>query len=189
MIDLWPPLRRTFLVGLGHKARQGKDLAARAITDGFINARRIGFADAVRTLARLDYGMTTKDAPLLQRLGTEGRTADPDLWVRVVAWTVAEWEADSPEPQLVVIPDLRFPNEADWIKAWGGLCLELRRYGADGTRYLAADRDPTHLSEVALDGYPYGGIIDNVEARQEETRERMALLVEREYRRFVEGLS
>jgi len=134
-------------------------------------------ADAVKVIARAQHGMTTKDGPLLQQLGMQGRKAHPDTWVNIVAWTIAEWAAESPSPLLVVIPDMRFPNEAHFIRAYHGICLDVRRYHADGRRYYATDRDITHISETALDNFHFDGVIDNFQARQEEARERIVRLI------------
>jgi hypothetical protein len=177
----WPDLDGVALVGLGHKARQGKDMLTDALLNHYGNSRRLGFADAVKVLARADYGMTTKDGPLLQRLGMEGRAHDPDTWVRIVAWTIHEWLESAPEGLLVVIPDLRFPNEAAFIRAYGGICVDVRRWHADGSRVITTDRDAGHASETSLNGFTFDAIIDNIEARQDEARDRLIRLVDRAF--------
>lgn len=162
----WPSLTRTFIVGLGHKARQGKDSVAAGLLQSYpAVARRAAFADALRAVCRVNHGMTEKDPELLQRIGVGRRQTDPDIWVRAAAWLMQEWEDDFKGVQMIVIPDLRFPNEADWIKRHGGIVLDVRRYAPDGTRMIATDRDPTHISETALDGYNFDGIVDNIEAQ------------------------
>lgn len=162
----WPTLKRTFLIGLGHKARQGKDTVATGLLQTYPSvARRVAFADMVRAVCRVNHGMTRKDPALLQQIGVGRRQTDPDIWVRAVAWQAQEWEDDCTNVQMIVIPDVRFPNEADWIKRHGGLVLNVRRYAPDGTRVLATDRDPQHVSELALDGYAFDAVLDNIEAQ------------------------
>lgn len=60
----------------------------------------------------------------MQSLGTEwGRdTIDPDLWMR--AWLVS-----LPAEGLIVVDDCRFPNEADAIRAAGGIIVRVHRPG------------------------------------------------------------
>lgn len=162
----WPRLARTFLVGLGHKARQGKDTVAAGLLQCYPNtSRRVAFADAVKAVCRVNHGMTAKDPALLQQIGVGRRQTDPDIWIRAVAWQAQEWEDHQHYVQMIIIPDLRFPNEAEWVKRHGGVVLDVRRYRADGSRVIADDRDPAHESETALDGYAFNGIVDNIEAQ------------------------
>lgn len=144
----------TKIIGLGHKARHGKGYAARAIiahcaTNG-LYAREYGFSDALKAYARV-LGMRTKDPRLLQVLGTEVfRTIDPHIWVRILLDTIAEQA-----PDLALITDLRFPNEADAIREAGGKLIRVTRLNADGSLWVAPDRDPSHPSETALDHYTF----------------------------------
>jgi hypothetical protein len=143
------------VVGLGHRARHGKNTVAKtlvteAITQG-IYAKEYGFADALRAYCRVHYGMRKKDAPLLQRVGTdEFRAADPNIWVRVLMDTIEEQS-----PDMAVITDVRFPNEAEVVKSLGGIVVNVRRITDSNELYVAADRDPFHPSECALDNYSF----------------------------------
>jgi hypothetical protein len=49
-----------------------------------------------------------------------------------------------------VIPDMRFKNEAEFIKRRGGYTLRVDRLRQNGTLYIAGDRDSTHPSETDL---------------------------------------
>lgn len=179
----FPTLRNVFLVGLGHKARHGKDTAAAAICAAFgAESYRIGFADAVRAVCRINHGMTTKDAPLLQHVGVGRRQTDPDIWVRAVAWAVHDWSADrNGRPGVVVIPDVRFPNEAQWVRDNHGLLVCVTRYGPDGQPFVANDRSAVHLSETALSRTDFDLKIDNLHGRPELMQQRLVHLVQRHY--------
>lgn len=102
-------------------------------------------------------GLTARRA--LQVLGTEvGRRLHPDVWVRA---TMREVErlvrgdtregTDPPRttvrllPASVVIPDVRFRNEAEAVKAAGGFLLRVVRPGA-GLEGAAGE----HASETEL---------------------------------------
>ena len=71
-------------------------------------------------------GKTPRHA--MQTLGTEwGRDLiQPDLWIRAWRHAVDALPAGVP----VVVDDCRFPNEADAIKAAGGLLVRIERPGA-----------------------------------------------------------
>jgi hypothetical protein len=150
-----PTYRHARLLGIGHKARQGKDLAVKLLREMFPGrVERVAFADALRVICRVSHGMTIKDAPLLQRVGVEARKDDPLVWVRAVAWAIAEMDADATEPFLVCIPDTRFENEAAFVAARGATC-RIRRVRDDGTQILATDRPANHVTEIELDDYPW----------------------------------
>lgn len=141
------------LVGITGYAQHGKDTVAQALVDelGYV---RLGFADALKDLAlqvnpllllslnhpvvytRLaDYVDSTgwekaKKLPevrrFLQELGTGARAVlGDDVWLKAVEHKMLE--ADGP----VVIPDVRFPNEAEFISRWHGLLVRVERWGFD----------------------------------------------------------
>ena len=153
----WTPLVGTRVLGIGHKARHGKDTAATTLLRAIPRARRIGFADDLYTIARIRHGMTAKDPALLQRLGLEYRDEfGADVWIRSVYLKLC----DDPAP-LVVIPDVRFPNELDFIRSLGGIALRVQRICADGSLYQDPSRDPLHPSETLLDTATWDHTIQN----------------------------
>jgi len=151
------------ILGIGHKARHGKDTAASAILDYYglannvklthglkdtlVRVQRVGFADALYELARNEYGMKEKDAPLLQRLGAEKRKDNPEYWIEK-AFTRIHTKTD-----IVVIPDVRYQNEANYIKFHGGYLLKVTRLNKDGSPFVDPSRPADHPSEVELDSY------------------------------------
>jgi hypothetical protein len=99
--------------------------------------------------------MTARE--VMQVFGTQVvRRMDPDAWVRALLAKVAR-EA----PDLAVVADTRFENEARGIQKVGGKVVRLlRRVGRDA-----------HASETALDAYPdFDLTLDNREAPLHETR-------------------
>lgn len=151
---------RIQVVGISGYARSGKDtVAARLVEHGYI---RGSFADAIReALYRLNPMIgeeslqskvdrlgwdTTKAIPevreLLQRLGTEvGRDMFGDnIWI--------DYLLDSlPDGSKVVIPDVRYPNEADAITALGGQVWRIIRPGVTAVN--------SHVSDSAMDDYRF----------------------------------
>lgn len=77
---------------------------------------------------------------VLQYVGTEGfRALDPDHWVKRAM-------ADVGPGELVVFTDVRFPNEADAIRAAGGIIVGIQKL----------DRDAPLLDYSALHGSEAG---------------------------------
>lgn len=145
----------TFIVGFGHTARVGKDTAAQALCrdEQFV---RIGFADPLRELAMgadpivtaggsrpqnvaLGHGRfahavhglgyegakdTYKEVrAFLQRLGVAARDVfGDDFWVEQASRRFVRHDR-------VVVPDVRFVNEAVAVQALGGKVIRIDRPG------------------------------------------------------------
>lgn len=85
---------------------------------------------------------------LTQTVGTEwGRTLiDKDLWVKLIV--------NNPKrPDLLVIDDVRFPNEYEAIRAQGGQVWKVYRPGVTPTT--------DHPSEGLLEGFEFDATIVN----------------------------
>lgn len=131
------------LIGISGRARSGKDTAAQALTHR--GWHRYSFADPLKDGVRCMLGLgrehtdgALKEQPmdwlggvtprrLMQTLGTEwGRDlVHPDLWLLVADRRIADAGADG-APGLV-IPDVRFDNEANFIRERGGCVIHLLR--------------------------------------------------------------
>lgn len=148
----YQPLPGTLVIGLGHKARHGKDSAAQFLIEKFPQyVRRFAFADALRTYCRVLHGMTIKDAPLLQRVGVEMREKNPNIWIDTLYWQLIEQA-----PPIAVITDVRFENEARFVKSMGGTLIRVTRWDMTTDQpYQATDRDPNHISETELELFPW----------------------------------
>lgn len=143
---IYAPIEGVAVIGLGHKARAGKDTMAQAIVRAIPGAVRYAFADDLRAYCRIVHGMVGKDAPLLQRIGVERREQDPEVWARSVYHKILE-----DRPRLAVISDVRFGNEAAMIRAMGGGTVRVTRYNEDGSVFVDPSRPADHVSETALD--------------------------------------
>ena len=157
------PIPGVLVLGIGHKCRQGKDTVAAAMLQSApADVLRIGFADALYDYCRIERGMTTKDGSLLQRVGVELRERDPLTWVKAVYWKIVD-----KKPKVVVIPDVRFKNEAAFVKQMGGYCIKVERRHTsqdptlNDTLWVSADRDPNHVSECELNDYTWDLTITN----------------------------
>ena len=168
--------RRAAIIGFAGPKGCGKSTVAEALRaglkDGYQAVARHRFAQPIKDMARA-LGLTAeqidgaeKETPLdllggctpryvMQTLGTQwGRDMiSADLWVNA---TMARINA---EPEAIaLIDDVRFANEANAIRARGGLIVELAREGAA--------YDSTHASEAGLPRELIDVTIDNADAPQ-----------------------
>lgn len=154
------------LIGLGNKCRQGKDIAAEAIRDYYNRQLELAvkhnlrhrvptaeifkFAESLYEECRCNHGMIEKDAPLLQRVGTERRAQDPEYWIKRCFDKI--WAT---KPEIALISDVRYQNEAQFIRQNGGYLINVSRVSLDGTPFISADRPADHPSETELDDYEW----------------------------------
>lgn len=128
------------------------------------------------------WGLTPRF--ILQRFGTEvARSIHSETWIRALKreidadsdqglWPPVEvsengqpggrrvWQVEIP---AFAITDVRFINEANAIKEWGGYVVEITRPGCDGDN---------HASETELDGYPFDYTLAN-DSTLEEFKKRV----------------
>ena len=128
------------------------------------------FADKLKECASLILGVSREsfeynkegepmtNREFLQYFGTEvGRNIDKDLWVKAL---MREYEKSSTMflPSMVrdkgfwIVPDVRFPNEADAIRNAGGVLWKIEREGSGAGN---------HISEKLIDNIRVDIIIEN----------------------------
>jgi hypothetical protein len=153
------------IIGLAGYARSGKDTVANILVNDF-GFERVAFADPIRDLlfelnplvngVRLqdmvtEYGWEITKSQievrrLLQNLGVGARkTFGSNFWV-----DQAMRRIKSPN---VVITDVRFKNEADWLRMNYAELWRVRRNGVTAVN--------NHVSEHDLDDYPVDYVVDN----------------------------
>jgi hypothetical protein len=149
------------LIGLTGHAGSGKDTVRNIMeTEGFVG---LAFADGIRGMLRellTSVGIddaciderTLKEAiipelgvsyrHMAQSLGTEwARNLRRDFWLRIAAAFVVD-QMDAGETHFV-ISDVRFANEAEWVRNKGGQIWRIHREGLAGVR--------PHVSESGID--------------------------------------
>lgn len=174
------------ILAFGNKARQGKDTAGEAVVKyyndrqstanrhfihPFPPAKLFKFADALYKVCREEYGMVGKDARLLQQIG-DGRREEfgHDYWINKLAEQINAFKG------VAVITDIRYTNEADWVKAQGGFVINVTRLNRDGSQFITNDRDPNFISEVQLDNYNFDFYVKSREGDAALTQE-MAITI------------
>lgn len=165
------------IVGITGRAQHGKDTAANVLIEEF-GFTRYGLADPLKEIAlaidpiidsELRLGKVValggweaaKKYPevrrFLQALGTEGirEHLDEDAWVRHLERRLAE-----DRPKRVVVPDVRFPNEARWVRVphllddCRGYAWRISRLGSDGMLWdngLGDHPSETHVPFLDVD--------------------------------------
>ncbi len=130
------------IIGFTGPAGCGKDTAAMALVRQ-LGFTRMSFAapikEALNAMFGWDPGMWLdrewkeryldgfRESPrtLAQTLGTEwARALDPDFWVKVMDHRI---DLGPVKLERVVISDVRFPNEATWIRSHGGHVINASR--------------------------------------------------------------
>ena len=93
-----------------------------------------------------DWGLSPR--VVLQKLGTAGfrRVFGPDVWAASLLRRIPS------HVRIVLITDVRFENEAEMIRAAGGLLIRVIRPNDDS---FPAPDGPEHESETALDYYNF----------------------------------
>lgn len=157
---------KLIIIGLAGHAGAGKDTAARYLISryGFVAS---SFAAPIHDMAQLmleqiglgdqwlrhrvfkervipELGFSPR--ALMQTLGTEvGRALNPEVWVRHLEARLGLNAHGAPVHDRIVVSDVRFPNEAAWVRARKGTVVRLTRPQAQG-------QARAHVSETALDG-------------------------------------
>jgi NAD-dependent SIR2 family protein deacetylase len=147
------------IIGIGYKKFSGKDTLASMIQEemGHDVCGIIHFADALKREVSAATGVSVEDInknkdqfrPILQWWGTEFRRqflpGVNDYWVDKVRETIDASIAIGTSLKVVLVPDTRFPNEADWIKARGGKLIKIERPSIESI--------DLHQSEIAMNSY------------------------------------
>ena len=160
------------LIGLTGYAGTGKDTVRHILElRGYVG---MAFAEPIRGMLREllssngidDSYMTERDRKeviipalgvsyrhLAQTLGTEwGRSLAPDFWLRIAGAFMDDVAWANHGCQFVV-SDVRFENEAAWVKQRGGVIWRIERQQANPVRQ--------HVSETGMDAIECDQVIFN----------------------------
>ena len=148
------------IIGLGHKARVGKDETGKYL-QRYYHFTQAAFADKLKHAAMEIFDLTYdqvygdnkedidprwNDTPrhMLQTTGTAMRNHyGKDVWIRALERRLQREGMDNDW----CITDVRLPNEAEAVKRWGGYLVKVERPNAPK---IATDK---HESETLLDDF------------------------------------
>lgn len=160
-------MQKQVLVGVAGKAGSGKDTVGNFLKEHY-PFRSVAFADPIRAGMRAILGLTDKHfshpdkevvlpefgkspRQMMQSLGTEWarECVNQDLWLILAGKKIDEYNASGYD---VVITDVRFENEAAFIRNQGGVIWHVKR--GNGTAVA-------HASEAGI-AYAVGdSVIEN----------------------------
>lgn len=183
-------MRNALLVGVSGPMHSGKDTLAAHIADSTsLPHKTVRFAAAIKACIAGATGTTYEFqnshegkntlcdvagvtfGVLQQTLGRAGREeCGPDIWVRAALGPYLGTRTEgAPHDGLVLIPDVRFPNEATTIRRAGGVLI---RMTGDPSGEAALDsRDKNDATETALNEWTdWDLVIDNACACDADAR-------------------
>ena len=172
-----PTLRNSkpSIIAFTGKAGAGKNTASLAVRDLiYLNTdqtetKEFAFADTLKEITKLlgfthdqlydpvqkqvhdeFWGMTPRKA--LQIIGTDAMRENfhQDVWVKSLERKVKDYVDDDEVNGIALITDCRFPNEADVIKEWGGITIDIQRK----VPKEFDDVDSSHKSELGTGRTP-----------------------------------
>ncbi|HQR20058.1 MAG TPA: deoxynucleotide monophosphate kinase [Burkholderiaceae bacterium] len=180
------------LIGIHGKARSGKDTVAKwfgrergaflsafafpikqAVIGMFAPLTGIGWEHFENTELK-ETGLPhigVSPRALAQALGTEfGRECvHPDVWVMMTESYLKSCQVWGKPNQVVVMSDLRFENEAEWLRRNGGTVIHLTRPGADGKVGLQGHASESGIIiETGDIGIHNGGTVEELHAKLAE---------------------
>jgi len=147
------------LIGLTGYKGSGKDTVALVLNR--YGYQRVAFADPLKAIAavlgwngdkaetpRCEHCGMLQGRELLQVLGTEGVREN----IRDDAWLLAAERAIS-HHDLVVITDVRFPNEAEFVRAHGGEVWRVIRPGHAGDGHASETSQKLIRADLVLNNH------------------------------------
>lgn len=164
------------LIGFVGKKRTGKDTCADFLSHLFHDFHVLAFAEPVKQACKHIYALSDdqvfegKDVvderwsltprDMLKKLGTDMRSVDRFHWVRNMAMRLDGIHSDA--NTYVAISDVRYHEEADYIRNMGGLLIHISRDSAeDGDLHVSE----TESGGIVCDHYIYNnGTLDELKA-------------------------
>jgi len=158
------------LIGLVGYPGSGKDALAAELCR-WAGFTRYAFGDAVKSLLLATdktYGDSLErledwkrrglheTREKLQRLGQRLRDFDEDFWVKSLPKTLAD---------RAVVTDLRYPNEADWIRERGGFIVAIHRKDHGPVNSHPSERNTGLIIEAADLHFENNGTVPELAAR------------------------
>jgi hypothetical protein len=140
------------IIGIAGPARSGKDTLCNQFLEIFqemgIKAKRSALADQLKleskdfifnTLGIDVFTEKTEEKniirPFLVTWGTHvRRKLDPDIWIKKIQESIEE-------NSILIVPDIRFKNEFDWVKSNNGYMFFIDRIDENGNQVPDANAD------------------------------------------------
>ncbi len=172
------------IIGLTGRKRSGKDSVATIIKNLQPDANSFSFAGPLKKAVSAVFGFEItdehKEVPLtlwnasprqlLQRTGDKLKELYPDIFVKSMESRITQCNQDI----TIIITDVRFNNEAEFVLSKGGFIIEI-----NADKRLGKSSD-THCSEKGIDQKYVDYVVYNNDSYDDLSREVSRLLVEHE---------
>ncbi len=190
-VDIGTPWKMK-VVGFSGLAGSGKTTAAEALlgqaVDQRLSAVKMSFASALRMICTIAYPWVPREyfygnkaqketqipgmpegitgRKILQLIGTEAfRGIYDQTWVRLIEHQIEEARAQG-NTDLIVIDDVRFPNELEMLKRIGAVTLRCNREQIPGTVAGVIHESERHIPTLPVDvDIDNNGTFDELRAR------------------------
>lgn len=177
------------IIAFGHRRRVGKDVATNALVgmlaERGIPAERVSFADGLKEVCTDIFGWAGLHGPqYYEEFPQEKEEALPDLglsprdiWIEVGSrlrdlhedvWLDMALNQPRGRKAVIIISDLRYPNEVAKVKAVGGVVVKVTR----GVAAVSKD-----VADCALDTFDEWDLILDNNGTIDYLREQMLSLV------------
>ena len=162
------------VIGVSGKLGVGKDFISNIIEQHLsINHKviRLAFADLLKILTMIEYDISfdrvyvkkdEESRQLLQNIGAEYRKKSLDFWIKGIDSQINIFQHKGFD--AFIITDVRYQNEADYIKSIGKLIRIVAPIRNQIKLEEESNNNPdikNHLSETDLDNYEFDYIIKN----------------------------
>lgn len=179
------------LIALSGFKGSGKDYVGQILVDDY-DFYAVAFADPIKRHVMEIFGLNTtaeydtfkrdvltwglndckvKGRQVVREIGMLMRSYDEQQFVRQVAcfWEQVLSGITSVTPRRrIVITDLRFQNELDWVRSFGGVAVRIERDGTESDGHVTEQR-------LSIDM-----VIDNNSSREEVKQQLQSILVRAE---------
>jgi len=157
------------LIGISGKKRSGKDTVADILMMKYPKSIKYYFAACLKMEVARACGVTVeyidehKDnfRRILQGWGTDFRRKlqDENYWIKKMEIAVQNFSSF----KNIIIPDVRFKNEYDFVKQNGGIVIRVSRdTGAIDNHVSETELDKEQFDAVILNDSDFGHIVDQV---------------------------
>ena len=158
------------IIGIAGKAGAGKDTLGDFLRGHIVRSYIYSFAEPIKRglqyslgygddemygnlkeVTDADFGFSPRAA--MQEFGTCLRNLNPDIW-----FILASMKHKMSPSRVMIIPDVRYDNEANWIRSKGGITIQIERPGIQDVREHSSEKgisehliDHLLINDVSLD--------------------------------------
>jgi len=156
------------IIGISGKMGSGKDYYADKLLKKFVNSIKICFADQLKVIVATKYNIdikllfgdkTQEHRELLQETGQDERKIDKKIWIKYTNNWIKLYQMRG--FKYIIISDVRYKNEANYIKQKGGIVIRIHAPKRNLQRLQKENSNGNHISEIDLDDYKFDYTINN----------------------------